>query len=153
MQGGTNHEIWHHAAPRVHGPIGELQSAAAVREIAVAAEQAGGSGILAHMPVMRCADSPFACVIKFGAWQLSSTSMSDIDSSARSPCIRNCCLDDALTCLGCFRSLEEIKEWGLVDDHRRRIILQNARQRREAYEVSERSDPYGKKTAGFRYRP
>ena len=81
--------------------------------------------------------------------------MSDIDSSARSPCIRNCCLDDDLTCLGCFRSLEEIKEWGLVDEHRRRIILQNAKQRREAYqmlgEVS--GDPYVKKTAGFRYRP
>jgi nitrile hydratase accessory protein len=58
---------------------------------------------------------------------------SEIDSCAQSPCIRNCCLDDDLTCLGCFRSLEEIKEWGVVDDHRRRIILQNARQRREAY--------------------
>ena len=61
------------------------------------------------------------------------TSMSDIHSSAQSPCIRNCCLDDDLTCLGCFRSLEEIKEWGVVDNHRRRIILQNAKQRREAY--------------------
>jgi hypothetical protein len=32
-------------------------------------------------------------------------------------------------CLGCFRSLEEIKEWQVVDNHRRRIILQNARRR------------------------
>jgi uncharacterized protein len=55
----------------------------------------------------------------------------DIDSSAQSPCIGNCCLDDDLTCLGCFRSLEEIKEWGVADDHRRRVILQNAKQRRE----------------------
>jgi len=62
--------------------------------------------------------------------------MSDIDSSDQSPCIRNCCLDDDLTCLGCFRSLEEIKEWGIVDDHRRRIILQNAKQRREARGIS-----------------
>ncbi|HWX34538.1 MAG TPA: DUF1289 domain-containing protein [Steroidobacteraceae bacterium] len=61
--------------------------------------------------------------------------MSDFDSSALSPCIRNCCLGDDLTCLGCFRSLEEIKEWGVVDSHRRRIILQNARQRREAAEL------------------
>jgi hypothetical protein len=29
--------------------------------------------------------------------------------------------------------LEEIKEWWVVDAHRRRIILQNAKQRREAY--------------------
>ena len=58
-------------------------------------------------------------------------SMSDIDSFAQSPCMRNCCLDDELTCLGCFRSLEEIKEWGVADNHRRRMILQNAEQRRE----------------------
>lgn len=59
--------------------------------------------------------------------------MNDTDSSAQSPCMRNCCLDDDLTCLGCFRSLEEIKEWGVVDNHRRRVILANAKQRREAY--------------------
>jgi uncharacterized protein len=58
--------------------------------------------------------------------------MSDIDTSAQSPCRRNCCLDDDLVCLGCFRSLEEIKEWGVVDSDRRRIILQNAEQRNEA---------------------
>lgn len=78
---------------------------------------------------------PGADVIKFGASQLGPKSMSDFDSSALSPCIRNCCLGDDLTCLGCFRSLEEIKEWGVVDSHRRRIILQNARQRREAAEL------------------
>jgi uncharacterized protein len=61
--------------------------------------------------------------------------MSDIDSAAQSPCIRNCCLDDGLTCLGCFRSLGEIKEWQIVGNHRRRIILQNAEQRREAYRI------------------
>jgi uncharacterized protein len=73
----------------------------------------------------------FAPVIKFQShkWAMS---MSNTDSSAQSPCIRNCCLDDDLTCLGCFRSLDEIKEWGIVDNHRRRIILQNAQQRREA---------------------
>jgi predicted Fe-S protein YdhL (DUF1289 family) len=58
--------------------------------------------------------------------------MSDTDNTAQSPCIRNCCLDDDLICLGCFRSLEEIKDWGVVDNQRRRIILQNAKQRREA---------------------
>jgi predicted Fe-S protein YdhL (DUF1289 family) len=58
--------------------------------------------------------------------------MSELDTSAHSPCIGNCCLDDDLVCLGCFRSLEEIKDWGVVDEHRRRIILQNAKRRREA---------------------
>ena len=62
--------------------------------------------------------------------------MSDIDSPLNSPCVGNCCLDDDLICLGCFRSLDEIKEWGMVDDHRRRVILQNARQRRGAYQMT-----------------
>jgi predicted Fe-S protein YdhL (DUF1289 family) len=61
--------------------------------------------------------------------------MSEIDPTAQSPCVRDCCLGDDLTCLGCFRSLEEIKEWGLADTHRRRAILQNAQQRRDAYRM------------------
>jgi uncharacterized protein len=67
-------------------------------------------------------------VINFEAWQLGST-MCDTNPSAQSPCVGYCCLDDDNTCLGCFRSLDEIKEWGVVDDYRRRAILQNARQR------------------------
>ena len=61
--------------------------------------------------------------------------MSDLDSAIQSPCVRDCCLGDDLTCLGCFRTIEEIKEWALVDDERRSIILQSARQRKEAYET------------------
>lgn len=56
--------------------------------------------------------------------------MSDIDNPAQSPCVRNCCLDDDDICLGCFRSLEEIKQWTLVDHQQRQVILQNAGQRR-----------------------
>jgi uncharacterized protein len=62
--------------------------------------------------------------------------MSDTDSAVQSPCIGNCCLDDNLTCLGCFRSLEEIKEWGVVDNRRRHVILQNAEQRRATYQIT-----------------
>ena len=61
--------------------------------------------------------------------------MSDTDSAVQSPCIGNCCLDDNLTCLGCFRSLQEIKEWGVVDDQRRDVILQNAKQRKAACQI------------------
>ena len=77
-----------------------------------------------------------ACVIKSETPQLYPTQMSDIDSSARSPCVRNCCLDDDLTCLGCFRSLDEIKEWGVVDDDRRSRILKNAEQRKLARQTA-----------------
>jgi predicted Fe-S protein YdhL (DUF1289 family) len=61
--------------------------------------------------------------------------MADFDNGVQSPCVRNCCLDDEDTCLGCFRSVEEIKEWGVVDNPRRLVILQNAKQRREAREA------------------
>ena len=61
-------------------------------------------------------------------------SMTDIDEFTLSPCVRDCCLGDDDTCLGCFRSLEEIKEWGMADGVRRRSILENARQRKAAHQ-------------------
>jgi predicted Fe-S protein YdhL (DUF1289 family) len=73
---------------------------------------------------------------------MGATTMSDSDNSAQSPCIRNCCLDDDLTCLGCFRSLDEIKEWGVVDTHRRRVILRNAEQRKQAYQLPGEASPH-----------
>jgi predicted Fe-S protein YdhL (DUF1289 family) len=76
--------------------------------------------------------------------------MNDIDDSAQSPCIRNCCLDDDLTCLGCFRSLEEIKEWSTVDAHRRRAILQNAWRRREASQNLGDASPHPEQLANCR---
>ncbi len=56
--------------------------------------------------------------------------MSDFEPPVQSPCVRNCCLDDNDVCFGCFRTIEEIKEWTLVDDDGRRLILQNAARRR-----------------------
>jgi predicted Fe-S protein YdhL (DUF1289 family) len=54
------------------------------------------------------------------------------DIPVQSPCVRGCCLDDGDTCLGCYRSLEEIKAWGTADNAERLIILENARRRRDA---------------------
>jgi uncharacterized protein len=61
--------------------------------------------------------------------------MSAIDEPCQSPCVRDCCLGDDDTCLGCFRTLNEIKEWGLANELRRRMILQYAKQRREEYQL------------------
>jgi len=58
--------------------------------------------------------------------------MSEIGHSVESPCVRDCCLDDDLICVGCFRSIEEIKAWGLADETQRRMILHNAGMRRDA---------------------
>ena len=66
--------------------------------------------------------------------------MSDTAAAAPSPCVRSCCLDDDDMCLGCFRSLEEIKEWGTANNHRRLVILQIADRRREAYQALYQGD-------------
>jgi uncharacterized protein len=56
-----------------------------------------------------------------------------------SPCIRNCCLDEQDICLGCGRSLDEIRDWGNAPDAVRQRILDNAAARRAAREARLRS--------------
>ncbi|MGC8383915.1 DUF1289 domain-containing protein [Pseudomonas aeruginosa] len=53
-----------------------------------------------------------------------------------SPCRRLCCLDDADVCVGCGRSLAEIREWGKADDSRRLQIRSQAARRRSWLAVS-----------------
>lgn len=48
-----------------------------------------------------------------------------------SPCIGYCCLDEDNVCLGCFRSLSEIKEWSSADPQELKNILNNAERRKE----------------------
>ncbi|NOT84827.1 MAG: DUF1289 domain-containing protein [Methylococcaceae bacterium] len=48
-----------------------------------------------------------------------------------SPCIKNCCLNEQDVCLGCWRSLDEIKQWRLVDDSMRQHFIENTQQRRK----------------------
>lgn len=52
------------------------------------------------------------------------------DSAVASPCIRHCCLDANDTCLGCFRTVEEIAAWSHSSDSARRRILARAEQRK-----------------------
>lgn len=49
-----------------------------------------------------------------------------------SPCVRNCCLDDHDVCLGCLRSLDEIKAWLSFSEQEKRQVLANCQQRRAA---------------------
>jgi predicted Fe-S protein YdhL (DUF1289 family) len=46
-----------------------------------------------------------------------------------SPCVRNCCLDEANVCMGCGRSLEEIVRWASTDDAGKEAILARSRER------------------------
>lgn len=43
--------------------------------------------------------------------------------------MRQCCLDDADTCLGCGRTLQEILDWHSADGDARAAILHRAAQR------------------------
>ena len=52
--------------------------------------------------------------------------------TSASPCIRQCCLDEADECVGCGRTLEEIKAWHAATDEERSRILGAAAARREA---------------------
>jgi uncharacterized protein len=56
-------------------------------------------------------------------------------SSAASPCVRNCCLDDQDICLGCHRSIAEIVGWSAAGTQERMAILARcqlrARQRQD----------------------
>ncbi|PKF61400.1 DUF1289 domain-containing protein [Psychromonas sp. psych-6C06] len=41
-----------------------------------------------------------------------------------SPCVRDCCLNENDICMGCLRSLEEIKAWGQASDVRKTEIVE-----------------------------
>lgn len=59
-----------------------------------------------------------------------------------SPCVGNCCLDEADVCLGCYRTLEEIKAWGMATDEVRLQILKNVSQRAKPKAYSDRANCY-----------
>lgn len=51
--------------------------------------------------------------------------------TVESPCVRNCCLDEANMCMGCGRTLEEIVRWSQAPEAEKAEILRRCRARRE----------------------
>jgi predicted Fe-S protein YdhL (DUF1289 family) len=52
------------------------------------------------------------------------------DNRVPSPCISVCRMDDASgLCLGCFRTLDEIIQWGRAGDAEKRVVWQLIAQR------------------------
>lgn len=62
-------------------------------------------------------------------------------SGVASPCIRNCCLDERDVCMGCGRTLDEIRAWGEADDASRTRILELAAGRRAKRDARQRPWP------------
>ncbi|MCW8929468.1 MAG: DUF1289 domain-containing protein [Gammaproteobacteria bacterium] len=56
-----------------------------------------------------------------------------VRKDSRSPCIRNCCLDDHDICLGCFRSVDEIMKWTQMSDEEQHDVLNIANQRKQKH--------------------
>jgi uncharacterized protein len=55
---------------------------------------------------------------------------SNVSPAVPSPCISVCRLDEQKVCTGCFRHVEDIREWRAATDERRREIVRQAEQRR-----------------------
>jgi len=49
-----------------------------------------------------------------------------------SPCVRNCCLNEADICSGCLRSLDEIKEWGKASEEAKKVILERIKSQKKS---------------------
>lgn len=57
---------------------------------------------------------------------------SNVSPAVPSPCISLCRLDEQKVCLGCFRHVEDIREWRSADDERRRVICTEAQRRKSS---------------------
>lgn len=60
----------------------------------------------------------------------------DLADDIPSPCVRNCCLDNAEICLGCFRSLTEILLWNRATQIQKQEILTQSRSRKDSREAA-----------------
>lgn len=57
--------------------------------------------------------------------------MTIMENLIKSPCIRNCCLDKKDICLGCGRTLDEIKGWQAASNSEKQKILNKANKRKK----------------------
>lgn len=53
-----------------------------------------------------------------------------MNKSLKSPCVRNCCLDNKDICLGCFRHLDEIIAWTQLSESEKEAVLELAQKRK-----------------------
>jgi len=64
-----------------------------------------------------------------------------IPGKVESPCIKVCVMDaEGRYCAGCFRSLEEIANWGSIADRDRETILARLPERRQACTIRVEED-------------
>ena len=47
----------------------------------------------------------------------------------KSPCVAVCALDENDVCIGCYRTGDEIMNWGTMDNTQKEAVLENVAQR------------------------
>ena len=62
--------------------------------------------------------------------------MSIKKNTIKNPCIHVCTLDEEKTCIGCFRSAEEIRGWFTMTDEQKLQVLARADERRRAKDAN-----------------
>lgn len=55
----------------------------------------------------------------------------------KSPCIRNCCLNELDICLGCFRHIDEIVGWQSFDKDKKQAVLVQCERREQCAKKAE----------------
>ena len=61
---------------------------------------------------------------------------STLAAPVASPCVRRCTLDQDDVCIGCGRTLDDIRQWGTMTEAQRTDCVARAALRREAREPS-----------------
>jgi len=57
-----------------------------------------------------------------------------INNNIKNPCIHVCTKDEKGICLGCYRSLEEIRAWYKYSDKQKLHVIEIAHKRRAEYD-------------------
>lgn len=57
------------------------------------------------------------------------TEQKNIFGMVKSPCVAVCALDENDVCIGCYRTGQEITEWGEMDNQKKSEVLKNVAKR------------------------
>jgi len=57
------------------------------------------------------------------------TDKKNVFGMVKSPCMAVCALDENDVCIGCYRSGQEITDWGEMDNEAKREVLKNVAMR------------------------
>ena len=59
--------------------------------------------------------------------------MSTMEQNIPSPCVSVCALNEDDLCMGCYRTADEIRQWGKLSQQEKKQVVQMAHQREKAF--------------------